>query len=878
MYLYPMNKNTQENLSELSESAERLLSLTARSARSRLLTWESLTLVCFLALGFWLTFLIDWFIEPGWLVRLAVLVCFAVWFSGQAKQRVWFAWRHTLSRQAAAQLCQKYFPEGAQELVTAAAPAEYFEEWAESSTPEVKVIDSEAPSELWNQVRQNAQEYADRVLALPWRQKIFERRRFFQNAALAAVLLGSIAGFGAVRPELVRIWFHRIVCLSNEQWPRQVRIWVDGFENQNNPVGTLRIVRGDDLRLKVWADTNRPAVPERVSVLYRDSTGRFIRAAMVRQGDVRPGFGQELGEKERTGRRGEPEEAGKINPTKKADIKVSGDSKRQNNLEFSYTIRGVLAPLSIDFRGGDATLNDLTIEVVDSPIVARGELIERFAGYLRRKERNQIAGAANRISEGSAIRFVGWGNKPLKSVHATLKSGEGTTTELSARFVEIQKMGEGETGGSNQPVGQPVTTTVRSENGAKASRSGLFSPFEIELGVCESDSVLTIDLVDADGLESRRSAVYRISAASDAVPLLSAEPKGLGVACTKEARIPFGGTIQDDYGIATVRMAYEISRKDQKKSGNILKSDYRPEANLSKPGLSLPIHVDWKGEFCPSEVPLEWGDLVTLTVEATDLRQLKTPRSPDCGQAAPLTFEVVTSDRMRMILEASELNLRRQFETVFDEFRSTRDLLATLQTSNSGQAGQSQEKQNQENKDSDKNKIGTREESQNGTQNGTRANADRADEFQILHADRTVQNVGKNSQEFLAIAEGFRDVVDQMVNNLIDTPEWKQRLSDGIAKPLEKIGRETLPQLQQRALELRKAMENGQADLAAKRKTIVQEQFAEAVAQLDAVLGKMLQMEDFNEAIELLRQIIQRQEGLESGMKKKQKQSLEDLL
>lgn len=867
-----MNKNTQENFSELSESAERLLSLTARSARRRLLVWESLTLVCFLAVGFWLTFLIDWFIEPGWLVRLAALVCIVVWFLRQSKQRVWFAWRHTLSRQAAAQLCQKYFPEGAQEFVTAAAPAENIKERAELVALGFK--DSEAPSELWNQVRQNAQEYADRVLALPWRQRIFERRRFYQNAALTAVLLGSIVSFGVVKPELICIWFHRIVCLSNEQWPRQVRIWVDGFENRNNPVGTLRIVRGDDLRLKVWADTNRPAVPERVSVLYRDSTGRFIRAAMVRQGDVRSGFGPPPREKERIGRMGKAEEADKVNSMEKTGKNVSDDSKRLNNLEFTYTIRGVLAPLSIDFRGGDATLNDLTIEVVDSPIVARGELIERFADYLRRKERNQIAGAANRISEGSAIRFVGWGNKPLKSVHATLKSGEGTTTELPARFVEIETIGKLETEGLSQPVKQPVTTAARSENESKASRNGLFSPFELDLGVCESDSVLTIDLVDADGLESRRSAVYRISAASDAVPLLSVEPKGLGVACTKEARIPFWGTIQDDYGIATVRMAYEITRKDQKQSGNILKSDYRLESNLSKPGLSLPIHVDWKGEFCPSEVPLEWGDLVTLTVEATDLRQLKTPRSPDCGQAAPLTFEVVTSDRMRMILEASELNLRRQFETVFDEFRSTRDLLATLQTSNTGQAGQNQKKQNQENKDSDKNKTGTQEESQNGTQ----ANTDRADEFQILHADRTVQNVGKNSQEFLAIAEGFRDVVDQMVNNLIDTPEWKQRLSDGIAKPLDKIGRETLPRLQQRALELRKAMENGQADVAAKRKAIVQEQFAEAVAQLDAVLEKMLQMEDFNEAIELLRQIIQRQEGLESGMKKKQKQSLEDLL
>ena len=792
-----MNNTNRENL---PESAERLLKETAQAARVRLLIWESLTLICYLAVGFWLTALGDWLTEPGRFVRLAVLVCLAVWFARQFRRRFWFAWRNSLSRKAAAELCQKYFPVGAQEFVTAAAPAEAWDELElpDSETESGSRTDRSEPQfGLWPQVLQKAGEYADRILSLPWRRTVFDRRRFFSLTVLTVLLLGSIVVLGAIRPNWVQIWFQRVVCLSNVQWPRQVRIWVDGFENRNNPVGTLRIVRGDDLKLKVWADTSRPTVPERVTVSYRDGTGRFVRAAMVRN--------QGPGGQKRSG---------------------TGDKATAiPGLEFTYIIRGVLDPLLIDFRGGDATLNDLTIAVVDSPIVAKGELVERFAAYLQRKDRSYAAGGTNRAAEGSSLQFVGWGNKPLKAVRGTIKSGDGKTTVLSPRFVESKESKESKDLGT----------------------AGLFSRFELDLGVCNEDFVLTIDLTDQDGLESRRSAVYRISAIADRVPELGAQPKGLGVACTKEARIPFAGPIQDDNGIAAVRLSYEIIRKEEKKSGKL----YRLTTEGETPSLSAgKIQLDWSGEFRPAEIPLEWGDLVTLTVEATDGRNLKTVRNPDCGQSAPLSFEVVTPERMRMILEASELNLRRQFETVFDEFRSTRELLATIQTAN--QTGEASEKPSEK-------------------------RTARADEFQILHADRTVQNVGKNSQEFLAIAEGFEDLVDQMVNNLVDTPEWKQRLSEGIARPLEKIARETLPKLQQNAVELRKSMENGQADEAARKKKTVQTQFDEAVAQLDAVLGKMLQMEDFNEAIELLRQIIERQEGLETGIKKKQKQSLEDL-
>ena len=133
-------------------------------------------------------------------------------------------------------------------------------------------------------------------------------------------------------------------------------------------------------------------------------------------------------------------------------------------------------------------------------------------------------------------------------------------------------------------------------------------------------------------------------------------------------------------------------------------------------------------------------------------------------------------------------------------------------------------------------------------------------------------------QEFLAEAESFEDLVDQMVNNHIDTPEWKSRLHDGIAVPLTKIANESFTELEKRLIKFRTAMESDDWSALPGLKTAAATQFESVVVQLDAVLAKMLQMEDFNEAIEELRSIIKKQEKMESDMKAKQKESLEDLL
>ena len=114
-----------------------------------------------------------------------------------------------------------------------------------------------------------------------------------------------------------------------------------------------------------------------------------------------------------------------------------------------------------------------------------------------------------------------------------------------------------------------------------------------------------------------------------------------------------------------------------------------------------------------------------------------------------------------------------------------------------------------------------------------------------------------------------------MVNNRVDTEELKTRLKDGVADPLKRIVDEMFPKLED---ELKKLA--GQlADPPAPGPQ------AAALAQIDAilvemkqVLDKMLELETFNEVLDMLRQIISAQEKVNAETKQKQKQKLRDLV
>jgi hypothetical protein len=145
-----------------------------------------------------------------------------------------------------------------------------------------------------------------------------------------------------------------------------------------------------------------------------------------------------------------------------------------------------------------------------------------------------------------------------------------------------------------------------------------------------------------------------------------------------------------------------------------------------------------------------------------------------------------------------------------------------------------------------------------------------------LRLERALQNSQKNAQETLGVATSFETIREELINNRIDTEEWKSRLKESIADPLHRVGEEMFPEFDRRLAVLQAKLPDAGAAPAAHQ---------EAIAQADAILiemakvrDKMLELENFNEAIDLLRAIIANEQSLVEQAKARQKKKLRDLL
>lgn len=129
--------------------------------------------------------------------------------------------------------------------------------------------------------------------------------------------------------------------------------------------------------------------------------------------------------------------------------------------------------------------------------------------------------------------------------------------------------------------------------------------------------------------------------------------------------------------------------------------------------------------------------------------------------------------------------------------------------------------------------------------------------------------------EILVVATSFDEIHEEMVNNHIDTPELKERLKDGVADPLRRIIGERFPKL--RGELKRFAGELGDSEQSALSRTAALAEYDATLVELRQVLDKMLELETFNEVLEMLREIIAEQEKVSGETKQKQKQKLKDL-
>jgi hypothetical protein len=486
------------------------------------------------------------------------------------------------------------------------------------------------------------------------------------------------------------------------------------------------------------------------------------------------------------------------------------DPARDDYQFFSHTIAGVLAPLELEIVGGDDRLRGLHIDVVESPAITGMTVFVEYPRYMVRPDLGLYTPRELPVTEFMQLPL---GSRVTVRAKANKELVEVAVSYRQDESTDVSRTVEL----SSKPAGQP-----RRE-------------FEFTLEELNGDKTLLFTLLDRDGLRNREPVRLSIGARPDEPPQVAVRLQGIGTAITKAARLPIAGQITDDYGVAEAWFEYSVDEGQPARRPLRAKLRGRVEATLDAQNDEAFDARD--------ELQLAPGQKLLITVKASDQYDLQ--HEPHVGSAQRYLLDVVTPEQLRLLLEGRELNLRRRFETIIDEVTRTRESLSAVAFE--GKAS------GQEATDEDE-------------------SLDSPASLASLHVQRAMQNARKNAQETLGVATSFDEIREELVNNRLDTEELKGRLKDKISDPLKKIVDERFAELEKRLSHLQENLSNEQGGPEALAQA--QQQFDVIIVEMQQVLSQMLELETFNEAIALLRSIMESQEKVHEKTKQKRKSIL----
>lgn len=333
---------------------------------------------------------------------------------------------------------------------------------------------------------------------------------------------------------------------------------------------------------------------------------------------------------------------------------------------------------------------------------------------------------------------------------------------------------------------------------------------------------LKVTLRDQDGIESADPFPIDLFKVEDKAPEVKATLQGIGQAITRMATIPMQLSLTDDYGVAKLEFEFSSDTSGTKK-----------EAITAE----RPDRLKYEGLISFDVLPLDLkpGQKLSLAVAASDADDL---HGPHVGKSEQFRFEIVTPDELLARLATRELNLRQRFEQVIREIKDSRRELKEV-----------------------------RDQLADNTEKGTGVRR--------LHVERSTAGLRKNANETATIAGGFRDVLAELKNNRVGNAALLERIEQGIVIPMDRLGVAEFPEIDQLLEQLRESIGKAQtAESLAPCEVAVDR----LLTRCDEILKAMMKLESFNEAVAMLRSIINEHEKVEKKTKDLRKKSVTDLL
>ncbi|MEZ6064324.1 MAG: hypothetical protein R3B90_01130 [Planctomycetaceae bacterium] len=852
---------------------------TLESLRGRIRRYvviEGIALVvALLGALFWFSFAADW----AWfrMSRLELPLWFRWGFTLLAAicciggLLVWVVFRlmRSYRSRSLALVLERRFPELNDRLVTAV-------EYADGTRP--------APDGLGGVMLEQTVSDAVRTVGSLDLGSVFDSRPLRRAVLMATVLVASVLLLGITNANAMRRWFDAYIAGSSNYWDpyRQSALTVQVIAQPGDrvrefdPNQNYKHPRGADLTLLVSVPDGK-AVPDAVTLRYQ-------------------AFGSE--------------------GTSRGAVTMSRVGDRQ----FRHTIARVIDPHELSVVGGDFTNRvPYRVQIVDPPKIDRLELDCDFPAYTRMiDEPRTVQGARVALPMETSFGFRGIANKPLKSVEircdrfviAAMRTDEPAAPAASTATSD--RGGDASAAGVTPPPKSPVVATgtltlidpETSESRewplAPADAARLFTddPMTVSLPLqigqqsdarlrelsqqlaktgqlaelpspfpLPSDTLLQVYLEDRDEILSFEPAAVTINGVPDLPPVIDVRLTGIGNRVTRLATIPVEGTIVDDYGIAdawfAMRRREGAAADDQPPAAE---GDAQPgqaaqsaEVPLAQPPAGKTTLKLERSEqeaverFDLLPLQLELGTTFELSLNARDNDNLNGPHE---AIGPVFTFEVVSEDVLLGSLYDKEMNLRQRFEHIREEIEIVRtDLLIHRGRYTEG------------------------EELRAAPESATEPQARQEELRQIAIAmeacaNRSLHLLRKNHAETRDVEFRFRDIRAELVNNRADTEAALTRLDAGIIGPLAAINDTGFPGIDEQLGLLVLVIERGQDPRELIDTTVTQ--FERLMAQMDQILEQMRQRKGFNEVIQELQTIIERQKRVLQETEAERKRSVID--
>ncbi|MFM9196395.1 MAG: hypothetical protein ACKOWG_11760, partial [Planctomycetia bacterium] len=350
------------------------------------------------------------------------------------------------------------------------------------------------------------------------------------------------------------------------------------------------------------------------------------------------------------------------------------------------------------------------------------------------------------------------------------------------------------------------------------------------IATLDADCSVVVRFTDTDGLVNREPVTFTLSAIPDEPPQVAMRLHGISTAVTPRARVPLVGVISDDHGLGEAAVRLKVA--DAAETAVPLARVRTGDAVVDVPAESAEVV-----ELEP--LGLDPGRTMELAVTATDTCTLA--GGPHAGTSDVWSLAVVTPEALVAMLEAREIILRRRYESCVADLTQARDSFATRR------------------------RDGGPERETDGTGAADRAAGDAGAVEAAGLAAGLGEATSRAAGETRELAEAFRGIRLEFDNNRLLTPELETRLIAQIADPLSSLATQELPAL-------------AAACRAGTRREELLRRADLVLARMRAVLDKMMELESFNEVLELLRGVIRTQEQIRGETLEQQKRRAREAL